>query len=607
VGADLASRRVHEESGTLSDSVARVVVDVTGVDRWFDYLIPDHLAAKAVVGTRVRVPLHNRHVPGWIMAVLAVDDVTAEGFDARRLLPLEKVVSVGPDTQTVALIEWAARRWVSRRRPFFVTASPPRIVAALGAPQRGLRAIDGADREPWVEDLLRAPGPAVVQVGPHDDVASVVVTAALHGPTLVVAPMVSTARNIAARLRHRGASTALVPDDWARAASGVDVVVGARSAVWARIDGLASIVVVDEHDDSLQEERTPTWHARDVAIERAQRLGIPCLLVSPVPSIAARVAAANRRVVLASGARWPTVRIIDRSRDERWGSSLLSGELIDVLRDPVKRVVCVLNTKGRARLLTCNSCTRIVRCEACDAAMTQPDPDHLSCPRCAATRPVVCADCGATALRAVRRGVSRLREELEAAAGRPVVEVGTGDERTGVDAFVAGASVFVGTEAVLHRIDDADVVVLLDVDGELLAPRFRAAEATLELVVHAARRVRNARDGEGSGEVWLQTHHPDHDLLDGLRRGDLTTFVDAETQRRRALSLPPFGALARISGPGADDAADQLATSLHVSVARRDGEVLVRAATYDTLADELAHLARAKKSRWRVAVDPPRA
>ncbi len=602
MGADVASRRVHEESGTLSDSVARVVVDVTGVDRWFDYLIPDHLAAKAIVGARVRVPLHNRHVPGWIMAVLTTGDVTAEGFDVRRLLPLDKVVSVGPDATVVALIEWAARRYVSRRRPFFVTASPPRIVAALGAPQRGLRAIDGTDREPWVDDLLRAPGPAVVQVGPHDDVTSVVVTAALHGPVLVVAPMVSTARNIAARLRHRGASTALVPDDWARAASGVDVVVGARSAVWTRIDGLASIVVVDEHDDSLQEERTPTWHARDVAVERAQRLGIPCLLVSPVPSVAARVAAGNRHVALASAARWPTVRVIDRSRDERWGSSLLSGELIEVLRDPAKRIVCVLNTKGRARLLTCNSCTRIVRCETCDAAMTQPDPQHLECPRCAATRPVVCADCGATALRAVRRGVARLRDELEAAAGRRVVEVGTGDER--ID---AGASVFVGTEAVLHRIDDADVVVLLDVDSELLAPRFRAAEATLELVVHAARRVRNARDGEVSGEVWLQTHHPDHDLLDGLRRGDLTTFVDAESQRRRALSLPPFGALARISGPGADDAADQLATSLHVAVARRDGDVLVRAATYETLADELAHLARAKNSRWRVAVDPPRA
>lgn len=596
MGADLASRRVHEESGTLSDSVARVVVDVTGVDRWFDYLIPDHFAAKAVVGARVRVPLHNRNVPGWIMAVLSVDDVAAEGFDARRLLPLDKVVSVGPDASIVALIEWAARRYVSRRRPFFVTASPPRIVAALGAPQRGLRTIDGVDRESWVDDLLRAPGPAVVQVGPHDDVTSVAVTAAMHGPTLVVAPMVSTARNIAARLRHRGASTALVPDDWARAASGVDVVVGARSSVWTRIDGLTSIVVVDEHDDSLQEERTPTWHARDVAIERAQRLGIPCLLVSPVPTIAARVAAGNRHVVLASGAQWPTVRVIDRSRDERWGSSLLSGELIDVLRDPAKRVVCVLNTKGRARLLTCNSCTRIVRCEACDAAMAQPDADRLACPRCSATRPVVCAECGATALRAVRRGVSRLRDELEAAAGRPVVEVGAGDDSVDVR-----AGVFVGTEAVLHRVEHAEVVVFLDIDGELLAPRFRAGEATLALVVLAARRV-----AERGGEVWLQTHHPEHELLDGLRCGDLSAFVTAETQRRRQLALPPFGALARISGPGAEDAADQLAGSLYVSVARRDGEVLVRAATHEVLADEMARLERDKNSRWRVAVDPPR-
>lgn len=601
MGANLASRRLHEESGTLSDFVARVVVDVTGVDRWFDYLIPERLVDTAVVGARVRVPLHNRNVPGWVMAVLDVDDVVAEGFDVRRLLPLDKVVSVGPDPSIVDLIEWASRRYVSRRRPFFVTASPPRVVSALGASHRAMRAIDASTRESWVDDLLRAPGPAIVTVGPHDDISSIVVSAALHGPTLVVAPMVTTAKKLAALMRRHGASTALVPDDWARAASGVDVVIGARSAVWARIDGLASIVVVDEHDDSLQEERTPTWHARDVAIERARRLGIPCLLVSPVPTVAAHAAVGNRKVALGSSARWPNIRIIDRSSDERWGTSLLSAELIDVLRDPAKRVVCVLNTKGRARLLTCNSCTQIVRCEACEAAMTQPEPDRLECPRCGTSRPVVCANCGATALRAVRRGVSRLRGEIEAAAGRPVVEVGTGDERVDLT-----ASVFVGTEAVLHRVADADVVVFLDVDGELLAPRFRAAEATLELIVHAARCVHNAGDEEESGEVWLQTHHPVHDLLDGLRRGDLTAFVDAETQRRRALSLPPFGALARISGPGADDAADQLSTSLHLSVARRDGEVLVRAATYDTLADVLTHLARTKNSRWRVAVDPPR-
>lgn len=595
MGADVAARRLHEESGTLSDSVARVVVDVTGVDRWFDYLIPEHLAARAVVGARVRVPLHNRQVPGWIMAVLTTRDVADEGFDPGRLLPLDKVVSLGPDAPLVELIEWAAKRYVSRRRPLFVSASPPRIVSALGASQRGTRNVDARGREPWVADVLGAPGAAVVRIGPHDDGSNVVLTAALHGPTLVVVPMVSAARQLAAELRRRGLTTALVPDEWARAASGVDVAIGARSAVWSRIDGLTSIIVIDEHDDSLQEERTPTWHARDIAVERARRTGIPCLLVGPVPTVAALHAGGSRIVTLTSSAQWPIVRVIDRSHDERWGSSVVSSELVALLRDRSKRVACVLNTKGRARLLSCRSCSQIVRCEACDAAMTQPDASRLECPRCGVSRPVVCAQCGSTAMRTVRRGVARLREELQAAAGRDVVEVAGTDDR------IAAANVYVGTEAVLHRIDSVDVVVFLDIDGELLAPRFRAAEATLELIVHGVRRVPTS-----GGEVWLQTHHPGHDVVSGLAAGDLEAFTANELQRRRALSLPPFGALARISGPGSDEVADQLAGSLHLSVARRDGEVLVRAATYDMLGDELGSVSRGKHARWRIAVDPPR-
>ena len=92
---------------------------------------------------------------------------------------------------------------------------------------------------------------------------------------------------IANRLRKQGLRVALLPDEWAQAAAGVDVVVGTRTAVWAPCPDLRSIVVLDEHDEALQEERTPTWHARDVAIERARRAGAACLLVSPCPTVTA--------------------------------------------------------------------------------------------------------------------------------------------------------------------------------------------------------------------------------------------------------------------------------------------------------------------------------
>src|SRR4029079_11862797 len=109
----------------------------------------------------------------------------------------------------------------------------------------------------------------------------------------VIHPSIDDARRLAARLRHAGWSTAVHPEQWARASAGVDVVIGGRSAVWSPCAGMRSIVVLDEHDEALQDERSPTWHARDVAIERARRAGADCVLVSPSPSMSALQWAGN--------------------------------------------------------------------------------------------------------------------------------------------------------------------------------------------------------------------------------------------------------------------------------------------------------------------------
>src|SRR5207342_103668 len=102
-----------------------------------------------------------------------------------------------------------------------------------------------------------------------------------------VTPSVASARLLAARLRRSGIPVAVVPRDWAQAAAGGSVVIGARGAAWGPCPHLAAVVVVDEHDEGHQEERAPTWNARDVAIERARRAGVPCLLTSPCPSLEA--------------------------------------------------------------------------------------------------------------------------------------------------------------------------------------------------------------------------------------------------------------------------------------------------------------------------------
>jgi primosomal protein N' (replication factor Y) len=213
-------------------------------------------------------------------------------------------------------------------------------------------------------------------------------------------------------------------------------------------------------------------------------------------------------------------------------------------------------------------------------------------------------------MRSIRIGISRLRDELEAAAGRSVQEI-----KPTTSAIEPHTSVFVGTEAVLHRIDRADVVVFLDIDAELLAPRFRASEQALSLVAHGARLVSGGSTGDSvgdsaRGEVVLQTSVPQHEVMVGLVSADLNPHVAAETDRRQRLRLPPFGALAEISGAGAPDLAAQLAASLLVQVASSEDRTLVRAASWEALSEALtvalAAVTRAKV-RVRIAVDPSRA
>ncbi|MFA5774369.1 MAG: hypothetical protein WC864_03215 [Ilumatobacteraceae bacterium] len=603
MGVAVSAQRVQGSRQTL---IARVVPDVTGIDKTFDYLVPDALAPNLVIGSMVRAPLGRRKVAGW---VVGIDEVTSDTeLDPEKLLPIIAVISKGPSAEMIDLGKWATTRWAGRLRAFCVAGSPSKRILALPTARYSKQSRVASKESDDIYWAIRERNTVLLRKGPHADLTALVAACASHGPMLVVIPTIYRARMMAAGLRRKGLSVALLPDDWAQAAGGVDVIIGSRSAIWASAPRLSSIVVLDEHDDGLQEERVPTWHARDVAIERAKRLGISCLLISPVPSVAAFVAAGARRRSddpRVERQDWPEMQVVDRAADERWASSLLSSELIAELRDHSKRIVCVLNTKGRARLLACARCRTIARCEVCDAAVQLTETEIFLCPRCSAERPQVCLSCGAHKFALLKLGVNRLREELAAAAGRKlsdVVEV-TGSPKSSV-AFNESAKLFVGTEAVLHRVHQADTVVLLDVDSELFAPRYRATEITLSLIALASRVATRRSDG---GRVMLQTHSAEHELFHAINTLDFDTLLTSESDRRRTLAMPPFGSIVRISGAGTSNFAAELASNLLVSVAKLgENDVIVRAGSNDELVSTLQSTSRPKGSRLRIQIDPPR-
>ncbi len=491
--------------------------DVTGLDKEFDYVVPEALVLDVHLGSRVRVPLHGRRVGGWVVGL----DPPDRSLDVDRLRAIAKVSSRGPDGGLIDLARWASIRWAAGRlRPFLVTASPPTNVAGLPPSRR-----TGARPQPASPAAARllASGGGAMRVPPTGDVLPVLLAAAGRGPVLVVVPSPDRARLDAARLRRAGLTVAVCPQEWAAAAAGVDVVIGSRVAAWAPCPDLAAAVVVDEHDEALQEERSPTWHARDVVVERAARAGAPVLLVSPCPTVNG-LAAVGERVARPAiddeRAGWPLVEVVDRSRDEPWKTSLVTSPLVAHLRAPDRVVVCVHNVPGRARIIACRACRALTRCEVCEAAVGVADDGSLVCPRCATARPAVCLHCGGSAFANLKPGVTRLREELEAAAGRPVVAVTRGDEEP-----PAPSGVYVGTEAVLHRVPHADVVAFLDIDTELLAPRYRAAEQAMALLVRGARLVGARAQG---GRLLVQTFLPRHEVVQAVLLADPGRLVEPE-------------------------------------------------------------------------------
>ena len=583
---------------SLGRRIVRVVPNVSGVNKTFDYLVPESLK-NVKVGSIVRVELQGRRVDAWV-----IDEVVRPG-----LIKFKDVISLlseGPSEEVVQLSQWAAQRFCGPVRAVLSSASPSLRIKKLGTRHSGAARKSGqrgvvAEAEELFDNQR---GGVLVWPAPRP-LRPVLESGISRGRTLVVTPSVGFARTIAQALRREGLSVALMPDDWQRAAEGVDVVVGARSAVWASIPELKSIIVLDEHDERLQDERSPTWHSRDVAIERARALGIPCLLVSPLPTVSATHWAGSQavRFVEPASGDWPSIEVVDPYSDlgdeEKPQFGLLSSRLIEVLRDKSKTVVCILNTKGRSRLLSCKACKAIVRCEKCDAAVIQNEEGILECNRCGAHRPATCQSCSSNALALLRKGVAKMRDEIEKAALRQVVELSA---ETTVAANAASL-VYIGTEAALHRVSSADVVVFLDFDNELFAPTYRAGEQAWTLLIHATRLLK----GSSKALIVLQSQDASNTQYTDFVSPDPQLLIEREQKKRKVMQLPPYAAMARVVfADPTFNPADWAHCKLAFSSSVKTAEFLVRAENDEALSQGIAQLRDELSTRFRCYVDPMR-
>ncbi|WP_407353683.1 primosomal protein N' [Luteimonas sp. R10] len=436
------------------------------------------------------------------------------------------------------------------------------------------------------------------------------------------------------------------------------VIVGTRSAVFTPLPDAGLIVVDEEHDGSYKQQDGIRYHARDFALVRAKALDVPVLLGSATPSLETLHNARTGRYAhlrlsrRAGEARPPPVRVLDlrkRALDSGLSRELL--EAIETALDAGGQVLVFRNRRGYAPVLLCHDCGWSAQCRRCDAPMTvHGGGRRLQCHHCGHRQaaPPACPDCAGLGLQPQGVGTERLEETLAQRFGArvPVLRIDRGSTR-GRDALQKHfdtlgdrPGILVGTQMLAkgHDLPGLTLVAVVGIDEGLFSADFRAAEKLAQLLIQVAGRAGRAAR---AGEVLLQTHHPDHPLLQTLIHGGYHAFADSELEQRAAAGFPPFAymALLRAEAKQADppmaflQRAKAILAEASAARTRDDGDGLVlhgplpapmarRAGLYraqlplsarrrrdlhaalDRALPAIHALPEARRTRWSLDVDP---
>ena len=389
------------------------------------------------------------------------------------------------------------------------------------------------------------------------------------GQVLVLVPEINLTPQLEARVQaalpgartatlHSGLAAGARRANWDRAASGdAQIVLATRLGVFVPLPGLALVVVDEEHDDSYKQQDGVRYHARDLAVWRARRRGVPVVLGSATPSLetwAHAKAGRYRRIVLEARAdarsRLPEIRFAPaRGKDTRDGLSPLLRDAIAERVAAHEQALLFINRRGYAPSLKCAACAWESQCPRCVARLVlHRQPDRLRCHHCGHEEkpPRGCPSCGNVDLLPVGSGTQRLEETLRAAF--PAARIARVDRDTtrtrGAFAAVRRQveahelDILVGTQMLAkgHDFPRLTLVGVLGADNALYSADFRATERLAGLLMQAAGRAGRA---ERPGTVIVQTDFPDHPVYRALAAHDYARFADELLAERRSAQLPP--------------------------------------------------------------------
>jgi primosomal protein N' (replication factor Y) len=368
---------------------------------------------------------------------------------------------------------------------------------------------------------------------------------------------------------HSGLGAAERQQEWERIRRGeARIVVGPRSAVFAPLSDLGLVVVDEEQDLAYKQETSPRYHGRDLALVRCRAAGAVAVLVSATPSLETRFAADRGRLERlrltqrVGIGRLPEGILVDLRTERRVGRPgevVFSERLLAELRDAIAagdQAILLRNRRGYAPMLLCRSCGEDFRCPDCGLARTfHRRARRLICHYCGSSLavPAACPACRAEALDPIGAGTERVEEELAALLPGVAIDVLDRDSTRRVGGAAAilerfgrgDTRILIGTQMLSkgHHFPRVALTGVLDADGYLGFPDFRAVERTYVLLTQLAGR---AGRGERPGRVVLQTYRPEHYAIRAALEHDDGAFAAQEMRFREIFGYPPFVRLALV-------------------------------------------------------------
>jgi primosomal protein N' (replication factor Y) len=509
-------------------------------------------------------------------AALAQLRLCKQPIEARRLA---RLTPCGPGPVEALIDKGLARRMVRRIESFADTAegsAEPEPSIQLNADQlRAWAPLEQALRQGGFHAFLLH---GVTGSGKTEIYLRAIEEVVRQGmEALVLVPEISLTPQTIERFRGRCGAVAVLHShlgnaerggQWRRVAAGqAQVVVGARSAVFAPTRKLGLIVIDEEHEGSFKQESTPRYHARDVAVMRARLENIPIVLGSATPSLETWHNAQRGQYTLLTlpnrvlDRPLPQVGLIDLRHEGLGRGRLhaLSPSLERAMRDALRddgQVMLLLNRRGFSTHIHCPVCGHVETCRFCDLALTfHRQREVLLCHYCGYEQapPERCCQCNRTTVRYQGLGTEKLQAEIEEKFPGLVVRRMDSDtmKRPGSHARVLSAfregliHILLGTQMIAKGLDFPNVTLVgvVNADIGLHVPDFRSAERTFQLLSQVA-----GRTGRGprGGQVLIQTFTPEHPSIALAATHDYGQFVAGELAHRQTHHYPPYNRLVRL-------------------------------------------------------------